>query len=67
MTQKHLMIVAVMALVLTSCKGNQNKDTIDVLPVVEQDTVTHSMASCDYLDSLKAWNSQITFVIHREP
>ena len=54
MTQKHLMIVAVMALVLTSCKGNQNKDTIDVLPVVEQDTVTHSMASCDYLDSLKA-------------
>ena len=67
MTQKHLMIVALMALVLTSCKGNQNKDTIDVLPVVEQDTVTHSMASCDYLDSLKAWNSQITFVIHREP
>lgn len=67
MTRKHLTILFLMTLVMVSCRENKNKDTIDVLPVVEQDTVTHSMASCDFPDSLQAWNSQITFNIHREP
>ncbi|MGN0233884.1 MAG: DUF4738 domain-containing protein [Bacteroidaceae bacterium] len=67
MTQKHITILTVIALMLAACKENKDKATINVLPEVEPDTVTHSMPGCNFPDSLQAWNSLITFNIHREP
>lgn len=61
------MILAVLTIALAACKGNKGKKTIELLPAMEQDTVTHSMAACDFNDSLRAWNSHVTFIIHREP
>ena len=67
MNKKHLWILALLIAVLASCNGKKNKETIDLLPAIEQDTVTHSMAGCDFSDSTKAGNHTMTFLIHREP
>lgn len=68
MKQRQLLMLALLAAVLmVACKGNKNKETIELLPAAEQDTVTHSMSSCDFNDSITAWNTLVTFLIHREP
>lgn len=70
MRMKHtpLLALVLLAVLLAACKGKGTTETpSDVLPVAEQDTVTHSMAGCDFNDSIQAWGSHLTFTIHREP
>lgn len=67
MKQKHIMILAMLVMALAACKGHKEKETMELLQAAEVDTVTHSMMACDYPDSVRAWNSLVTYNIHREP
>ena len=67
MRKRQILMMALIAVAMAACKGNKSKETLDLLPMAEQDTVTHSTASCDFNDSIKAWDSKVMFIIHREP
>lgn len=67
MRQKHIMILAVLLMALASCRGNKEKQTMELLQAAEVDTVTHSMQSSEYTDSVQAWNSLVIYSIHNEP
>ncbi len=67
MRKRQILMMALIAVAMAACKGNKSKETLDLLPMAEQDTVTHSTASCDFNDSIKAWDSKVMFLIHREP
>ena len=67
MKSRQFLMLALLIVTMAACKGRKERETIELLPVAEQDTVTHSMASCDYSDSIQAWGSPVTFLIHREP
>lgn len=67
MTRKQLPILMFIVMLAASCGKNKNKETLDLLPVAEQDTATHSMAGCDFSDSIQAWGDLLTFTIQRDP